>query len=176
MLKNCTHDRMSGGKAAKWSNSGDTAKNTTFSDDINPVGVSLTPKEDDASWWVSTLASLGFLFCSEFLATTNLSNHTMAGLQIQTHDDSITQWVFPFLPLQPSRILSTDSHPTTDRDCGSPHLVGFCLFTTNHTNLNGSTRGGLLSDHPHGHNYSYSQSTDWGWVLNDIPTGPNLCL
>jgi len=58
------------------------------------------------------------------------------------HDGFITQWVFPFLPLQPSRILSTDSHPATDRDCGSPHIVGFSFFTTNHTNLNGSTRWG----------------------------------
>ena len=49
--------------------------------------------------------------------------------------------------------LSTDSHPATCRDCGSPHLVGFSFFTTNHTNLNGSTREGLLSDHPHGQNH-----------------------
>jgi len=26
-----------------------------------------------------------------------------------------------------------DSHPATDRDCGSPHIVGFSFFTTNHT-------------------------------------------
>jgi len=31
MLKNCAHDRMSVGKAAKRSNSGATAKKTTFS-------------------------------------------------------------------------------------------------------------------------------------------------
>ena len=67
---------------------------------------------------------------------------------IQPHDGSITQWVFSFLPLQPSRISSMDSHPATGRACGSPHLVGFFLFTTNHTNLHGSTRGGLLEDHP----------------------------
>ena len=58
-----------------------------------------------------------------------------------------TQWLqhtvgFPFLLLQSSRILSTDSHPATDRDCRSPHIVGFFFFTTNHTNLNGSTRWG----------------------------------
>jgi len=28
------------------------------------------------------------------------------------------------------------------RDCGSPHIVGFAFLTTNHTNLNGSTRWG----------------------------------
>ena len=37
----------------------------------------------------------------------------------------------------------------------------FLFLTTNHTNLNGSTRGGLLSDHPHGPNHSYSQSPVW---------------
>ena len=52
----------------------------------------------------------------------------------------------------------------------------FLIFTTNHTNLNGSTRGGLLPEDPHGQNHSYLQSPDWGLVLNDIPTGPNLCL
>jgi len=52
--------------------------------------------------------------------------------EIQPHDGFITQWVFIFLPLQPSRILSMDSHPA----------LGFFPFTTNHTNLNGSTRWG----------------------------------
>ena len=47
MLKNCTHDRMSGGKAAQRSNSGATAKKTTFLDETNHAAVSLTPKEDD---------------------------------------------------------------------------------------------------------------------------------
>jgi len=56
MLKSCTHDRMSGGKAAKRSNSGATAKKTTFLDETNHAAVSLTPTEDDSSRWVSTLA------------------------------------------------------------------------------------------------------------------------
>jgi len=115
---------------------------------------------------VNTGSNLGhpvsFFLLSRIFTTANSSNHTMAGFQIQPHDGSITQWVFPFVPLQLSRILSTDSHPATGRDCGSPHLVGFFFFTTNHTNLNGSTRGGLFSDHPHGQNHSYSQSADWG--------------
>jgi len=51
-----THDRMSGGKAAKRSTSGTTAKKTTFSDETNQAAVSLTPEEDDFSRWVSTLA------------------------------------------------------------------------------------------------------------------------
>jgi len=61
MMKNCTHDRMSGGKAAKRSTSGATAKKTTFSDETNHAAVSLTPKEDDSSRWVSTLAPLTLL-------------------------------------------------------------------------------------------------------------------
>ena len=36
------------------------------------------------------------------------------------------------------------------------------IFTTNHTNLNGSRRGGLLPEYPHGQNHSYLQSPDWG--------------
>jgi len=61
ILKNCTHDRMSGGKAAKRSTSGSTAKKTTFSDKTNHAAVSLTPKEDDSSRWGSTLAPLTLL-------------------------------------------------------------------------------------------------------------------
>ena len=55
MLKNYIHDRMSGGKAAKRSNSGVKA------DERNHAVVSLTPKEDDSSRWVSTLAPLTLL-------------------------------------------------------------------------------------------------------------------
>ena len=139
MLKTCTHDRMIGGKAAKRSNSGATAKKTTFLVETNHAAVSLTPKEDDSSWWVSTLGPkchttvvtptkmecsamiiinkgpnkgllfepntgsnlghpVGFLFCPEFLPP-QIHPTTMAGLQIQPHDGSITQWVFSFLPL-----------------------------------------------------------------------------
>jgi len=57
-LKSCTHDRMSGGKAAKRSNSGVTVKKTTSLDETNHATVSLTPTEDDSSRWVSTLAPL----------------------------------------------------------------------------------------------------------------------
>jgi len=52
---------MSGGKAAKQSTSGATAKKMTFSDETNHAAVSLTPKEDDSSRWVSTLAPLTLL-------------------------------------------------------------------------------------------------------------------
>jgi len=47
MLKTCTHDRMIGEKPAKRSNSGATAKKTTFLDETNHATVFLTPKEDD---------------------------------------------------------------------------------------------------------------------------------
>ena len=43
--------------------------------------------------------SCGFSILSRIFTTANSSNHTMAGLQIQPHDGSITQWVFSFLPL-----------------------------------------------------------------------------
>ena len=89
-----------------------------------------------------TLDILWVFVLSRICTTANLSNHMMPGLQIQPHDDFITQWVFSFLPLQPSRILSTDSHPATGRDYGSPHIVGFFFFTTNHTSLIRSTRWG----------------------------------
>ena len=48
---------MSGGKAAKRSTSGATANKTTFLDETNHAAVSLTPKEDDSSRWVSTLSA-----------------------------------------------------------------------------------------------------------------------
>jgi len=49
---------MSGGKGAKWTNSGSAGKKTTFSDEINHAAVSLLPKKEDCSQWVSTLAPL----------------------------------------------------------------------------------------------------------------------
>jgi len=58
MLKNCTHDRMSGGNKAKRSTSGATAKKTTSFNEMNHAAVSLTPMEEDSSGWVSTLAPL----------------------------------------------------------------------------------------------------------------------
>jgi len=61
MSKNCTHDRMSRGKAGKRSNSGATANKTTSLDETNHAAVSLTPTEDDSRWWVSTLAPLTLL-------------------------------------------------------------------------------------------------------------------
>jgi len=122
---------------------------------------------------------VGLFLLSRIFTTANSSNHTMVSSQIQSHDGFITQWIFSFLPLQPSRILSMDSHPVTDRDCGSPHIVGFSFFATNHTNLNGSTRWGSPFRPPpwaqsliftvHGLGLIPQRHTHWGWFLKDIP-------
>jgi len=61
ILKDCTHDRMSGGKGAKRTNSGSAGKKTTFLDEKNHAAVSHTPKKKDGSQWVSTLAPLTLL-------------------------------------------------------------------------------------------------------------------
>jgi len=57
----CTHDRMSCGKGAKQTNSGSAGKQTTFLDETNHAVVSLPPKKEDSSQWVSTLAPLTLL-------------------------------------------------------------------------------------------------------------------
>jgi len=211
---------MSGGKGAKRTNSGSAGKKTTFSDQTNHAAVSLLPKTEDSSRWVSTLAPLTLLKAASKHAAKlnenrmlyNVSDATKAQIkgyyltqiegqtldilwdfsfvknfyhrnfwilstaEIQPHDGFITQWVFPFLPLQPSRILSMDSHLATGRDYGSPHIVGFFFFTTNHTNLNGSTRWGSPFRPP-----PWAQSLiltvhGLGLFPQDIPTGPNLYL
>jgi len=61
MVKHCTHDRMSGGKTTKPQNSGCAVKKTTSSDETNHAVVSLLPKKEDSSQWVSTLAPLTLL-------------------------------------------------------------------------------------------------------------------
>jgi len=61
IIKNCTHDRMSGGKGAKRTNSGSVGKKTTFSDETNHAAVSLLPKKTDDNRWFSTLAPLTLL-------------------------------------------------------------------------------------------------------------------
>jgi len=59
--KICTHDRMSGGKGAKRTNSGSSGKKTTFSDENNHAAVSLLPKKEDSSRLVCTLAPITLL-------------------------------------------------------------------------------------------------------------------
>ena len=67
---------MSGGKAAKRSNSGDTAKKMTSLDETNHAAVSLTPTEDDSSQWVSTLTPLTLLKAASKYAA-RLNEHRM---------------------------------------------------------------------------------------------------
>ena len=52
---------MSGGKVANQTNSGSAVKKTTFSDETNHDSVSLLPKKEDSSRWVSTLVPLTLL-------------------------------------------------------------------------------------------------------------------
>ena len=52
---------MNAGKGSKRMTSDSADKKTTYSDEINHAVVSLLPKEDDSSRWVSTLAPLTLL-------------------------------------------------------------------------------------------------------------------
>ena len=118
---------------------------------------------------------VGFFFCRIFFTTVIFGYCPRSA--IQPHDGFITQWVFSFLPLQLSRILSADSHSATGRDYGSAHIVGFFFFTTNHTTLNGSTRWGGSPLRP----LPWAQSLiltvhGLGLIPPDIPTGPHLHL
>ena len=115
---------MSGGKAAERSNSGATAKKTTFSDETTKftntssayttdfLNSSLHPTKMECCAMIiidkdpnkgllfesNTGSNLGhpvgFFFCPEFLPAEIQPHDT--GLQIHRHDDSITQWVFSF--------------------------------------------------------------------------------
>ena len=80
--------------------------------------------------------------------------------EIQPHDGFITQWVFVFLPLQPSRILSTDSHPALAETTGLLISWVFSFLPRTIPTSTDQQGGGLLSDHPHGHNhYTHSPRT-----------------
>ena len=52
---------MSYGKGVKQMNSGSAVKKMTFSDETNHATVSLLPKKEDSSRWVSTLVPLTLL-------------------------------------------------------------------------------------------------------------------
>jgi len=135
MLENCTHDRMSGRR----SNSGATAKKTTFSDETNHAAVSLTPMEDDSSRWVSTLAPLTLLKAA--------SKHVIIidkgpnkGLLFEDNTGSNLGHTVGFLYCP--EFLPPQIHPTTRwLDYKSSHTMaqshsGFFLFY--HYNLQGS--------------------------------------
>ena len=76
LLKHCTHGSMNAGKGVKRATSGSAGKKTTYSDEINHVVASLLPKEDNSSWWVSTLAPLTLLKAASKHAVT-LNENTM---------------------------------------------------------------------------------------------------
>ena len=90
MLKNCTHDRMSGEKAAKRSNSGTTAKKTTFSDETNHAPVSLLPKKQDSSQWVSTLVPLTLLAAASIHAAKLNENRMLYNVSDATKATMVT--------------------------------------------------------------------------------------
>jgi len=74
------------------------------------------------------------------------------------------------------RILSMDSHPVSSRDYGSPHIVGFSFFTTDHTNFNGSTRWGSPLRPPPWVQPLILTVHRLGLIPPDIPTVLNLHL
>jgi len=138
MLKNCTHDRMSGGKAAKRANPGVTAKKTTFSDERNHAVVSLTPEEDDSSRWVSTLAPLSLLKAASkyviIIDKAHIKGHYLSQIQGQTLD---ILWVFYSVQnfyhrkfIQPHMLDYKSSHTMA-----LSHSGGFLFY---HYNLQGS--------------------------------------
>ena len=76
-VETLTHDSMNAGKGAKRTTSGSASKKTTYSDEINHAVVSLLPKEDDSSRWVSTLAPLPFLKAARKHAVTLNENRML---------------------------------------------------------------------------------------------------
>ena len=72
--------------------------------------------------------------------------------------------------------MSTDSHPATGRDCGSPYVVGFSLFYHEPYQPQRINKGGSPFRPPPWAKSLILTVPGLGLVLNDIPTGPNLCL
>ena len=69
MVKHLTHDRISGGKMTKRHDSGSVGKKKmTSSDETNHAVVSLLPKKEDSSWWVSTLVPLTLVMAASIHA------------------------------------------------------------------------------------------------------------
>jgi len=92
MLKNCTHDRMSGGKGTKRTNSGAAAKKTTFSDETNHAAVCLLPAEAEPDGWASTLAPLTLIQAASNHAV-KLNENRMLYIYIKGQTLDIL-WVF----------------------------------------------------------------------------------
>jgi len=103
---------MSGGKGAKRTNSGSAVQKTTFSDETNHAPVSLLPKKQDSSQWVSTLVPLTLLAAASIHAAKlnenrmlyNVSDATKAQImgyyltQIKGQTLDIL-WVFSFVEI-----------------------------------------------------------------------------
>ena len=130
---------MSGGKAVKRSNPGATAKKTTFSDERNHAVVSLTPKEDDSSWWVSTLVPLTLLKAAgKHVIIINKGPNRELLFEANTRSNLGHPVGFLFCP----EFLPPQIHPTTRwLDYKSSHTMapshtGFFLFY--HYDLQGS--------------------------------------
>ena len=159
MLKYFTHGSMNTGKGPKRTTSGSAGKKTTYLDEINHTVASVLPKEDDSSRVLKQQPSP--------YSIQNFYYHKFIQPQDVWITNPATRWLhhtvgFPFFyhyKFQGS-CLRTVIQPLAET-AGLLISWVFFFFSTNHTNLNGSTRGGLLSDHPHGQNHSYSQSTDW---------------
>jgi len=118
---------------------------------------------------------VGFLFCPEFLPprihpTTRWldykSNHTM----VPSHSGF---FLFYHNNLQGS-CLRTVIQPLVE----TAGLLISWVFPFLPPTIPTSTdqQGGVSFQTTPMGKITHSQSTDWGWVLNDIPTGPNLCL
>ena len=95
ILEDCTHDRMSGGKGTKRTNSDAAAKKTTFSDKTNHAAVGLVPAEVESDGWGSTLAPLTLLQAASKHAV-KLNENRMLYIYIKGQTLDIL-WVFPFV-------------------------------------------------------------------------------
>ena len=96
MLKYFTHGSMNAGKGAKRTTSGSAGKKTTYSDDIIHAVASLLPKEDDSSWWVSTLASLTLLKVASKHAVTLNENRMLYNVSDATKAAMVTPPIVNF--------------------------------------------------------------------------------
>jgi len=96
MLKYYTHGSMNTGKGAKRMTFGSAGKKTTYSEEINHAVASLLPKEDDSSWWVSTLASLTLLKVASKHAVTLNENRMLYNVSDSTKADMVTPPIVNF--------------------------------------------------------------------------------
>jgi len=87
---------MKAGKGAKRSTSGSAGKKTTYLDEINHAVVSLLPKEDDSSQWVSTLAPLTLLKVASKHAVTLNENRILYNVSDATKVAMVTPSIVNF--------------------------------------------------------------------------------